>query len=157
MKLHEIRNKIRETLLVQLLPEEMRDRFVLVVLSTAEEDEMRSGKTLFKIGEPDADRGCAILEGMVKVTTADGEVKHLEAPEILGEVQLFTPQAKRTATVHTVLGGPILIFRWQELGRLARQVFSQEELSTLRERISDLADMREKDLLHKIRSAKDTA
>ena len=108
---------------------------------------MTAGNTLFTLGESDTDRGCAVLDGLVKVTTSDGTSRHLEGPEILGEVQLFTPLAKRTATVQVVVGGTMLAFEWHELGKLAQDRFTKVELAALRDAISHSANLREDNLL----------
>ncbi len=71
----------------------------------------------------------------------------MDAPDILGEVQLFTPQAERTATVEIVFGGPALTFCWRDLGAKAQAGFSPEELSQLREIIRHSAAIREPNVL----------
>ena len=142
-----IPGKVLKTLLVRLLPDPMQKRFVELVLSVAERGEMSAGDVLFKQGDTNTDQGCLILEGAVKVTRADGEVRYLEGPDILGEVQLFTPQAERTATIEVVFGGTMLTFRWHDLGVKAQAEFSEEELSQLREIIRHSATMRERNIL----------
>ena len=105
------------------------------------------GQVLFKIGETNTDQGLLFLEGALKITRADGEVRYLESPDIMGEVQLFTPQAERTATVEVVFGGPVLTFAWHDLGAAAQKEFDADELAKLRELIKHSASMREKDIL----------
>ena len=141
--------KIQETLLVKLLPEPMKDRFVEILLSVSKRDEIQSGDVLFEIGATNTDRGCLFMEGALKVTRGDGEVRYLESPDILGEVQLFKPQAARTATVEVVIGGPVLFFAWHDLGAAAQKEFDAEELASLREIIMHSASMRERDILEK--------
>lgn len=143
---------IRETPLVGFLPESMRAKFVEAVLDIAQSDESRSGDVLFTLGERNTDEGLFVLEGAVKVTRANGEVRYLEAPDVLGELQLFAPGAERTATVETVYGGTILRFSWHELGAHAKTVFNASELAELRRAIRDSADSREKHLLTSLES-----
>jgi hypothetical protein len=138
---------MRETPLVTFMPEEMRWRFVDAVLDVAQSDETRSGDVLFKLGDRNTDEGLFILEGAVKATRANGEARFLEAPDVLGEVQLFTPGAERTATVEVVYGGAVLRFSWRELGALAQSIFNAAELAELRRAIRESAHAREKDLL----------
>ncbi len=138
---------IHETPLVGFLPESMRQRFADAVLDIAQSDEARSGDVLFTLGERNTDEGLFVLEGAVKVTRSNGEVRYLEAPDVLGEVQLFAPGAERTATVETVYGGAVLRFSWRELGAQAKSIFNADELSELRRAIRDSADSREKNLL----------
>lgn len=125
----------------------MRDRFIDMLLSVSEEDGVVAGQILFTIGETNVDQGCLILEGAVKVTLADHVVKYMEAPDLLGEVQLFMPQAKRTATVEVVFGGPILRFKWHDLGSLAKHEFSGDELEEFRDIVKHSATLREKNML----------
>jgi hypothetical protein len=135
------------TPLMGALPEGMRKAFVDAVLEVAQSTEARSGDVLFRLGERNTDEGLFIIEGAVKVTRANGEVRYLEAPEVLGEVQLFAPSSERTATVETVYGGAVLRFSWKELGAEAKKIFSPAEMSALRDAIRDSADAREKNLL----------
>jgi len=142
-----IAKALAETPLVTALPHRMRDRFVELVLEVAQSTEVRSGDVLFKLGEKNTDEGLFILEGAVKVTRANGEVRYLEAPEVLGEVQLFAPSSERTATVETVYGGAILRFSWKELAAHSKKAFSAVEMGVLRDAIRDSADARERNLL----------
>ena len=138
---------LAETPLVNTLPHRMRDRFVELVLDVAQSTEARSGEVLFKLGEKNTDEGLFILEGAVKVTRSNGEVRFMEAPDVLGEVQLFAPSAERTATVETVYGGAILRFSWKELAAQSKKIFSPVEMNALRDAIRDSADARERNLL----------
>jgi len=142
-----IAKTLGETALVSALPPRMRDRFVDLVLDVAQSTDARSGDVLFKLGEKNTDEGLFILEGAVKVTRANGDVRYLEAPEVLGEVQLFAPSAERTATVETVYGGAILRFSWKELAAQSKKIFSPAEMGVLRDAIRDSADARERNLL----------
>ena len=142
-----ITKTLAETPLVSALPDRMRTRLVDLVLDIAQSAEARSGDVLFRLGEKNTDEGLFILEGAVKVTRANGEVRYLEAPEVLGEVQLFASSAERTATVETVYGGAILRFSWKELAAGAKKAFSPVEMGVLRDAIRDSADARERNLL----------
>lgn len=142
-----ITKALGDTPLVSALSDRMRSRFVDLVLDVAQSTEARSGDVLFKLGEKNTDEGLFILEGAVKVTRANGEVRYLEAPEVLGEVQLFAPSAERTATVETVYGGAVLRFSWKELAAQAKKAFNPAEMGVLRDAIRDSADARERNLL----------
>ena len=145
----QIRNRITQTLLVKLLPQPMQDRFIELLLSVSEQGQVTSGETLFKRGDTNTDQACLILEGMLKVTRGDGEIRYIEAPDILGEVQLFKPQAERTATVDVVIGGPTLTFKWHDLGGAAKKQFSDDEMAALRETIMHSASIRERNILQR--------
>lgn len=138
---------IRDTVLVCLLPEPMRRKFVDLILSVAKRTEIAPGQVLFTLGETDTDRGFLFLEGALKITRSDGTVRYQESPDILGEVQLFTPQARRSATVEVVYGGTALTFAWHELGAAAKEAFNADELAELRKAIQRSATMREQNML----------
>ncbi len=154
MEAKRIAKTLAETPLVTALPDRMRSRFVSLVLGIAQSTEARSGDVLFRLGEKNTDEGLFILEGAVKVTRANGEVRYLEAPEVLGEVQLFAPSAERTATVETVYGGAILRFSWKELAAASKKAFSPVEMGVLRDAIRDSADARERNLLINLMASK---
>lgn len=138
---------LSRTALVSALPHKMQGRFVDLILGIARDIDSHSGDVLFKLGEKNVDEGLFILEGAVKVTRANGDVRFLEAPEVLGEVQLFAPGGERTATVETVYGGAMLRFSWKELAAAAKKEFSPAEMGALRNAIRDSADAREQNLL----------
>lgn len=143
----DVLNKLHETPLVKLLPPEMRGPFVGQLLDRAAHETYAAGATVFRRGESETDMGVIFLEGMVRVTLADGQQRYLEAPEILGEVQLFTPNAHRSATVECVVGGPVLEFGWHDLGTAIRNTFTPEQLETLRDCIKHSAKTREQNML----------
>lgn len=147
MEAKRISKTLLQVPLVARLPETMRGRFVDLVLEVAQPDEVRAGEVLFRIGEKNMDEGVFFLEGAVKVTRASGQTLFFEAPDVLGEVQLFSPSAERTATVEMAYSGTLLRFSWKELGAAAKKVLNETELSTLREAIKDIAAAREKNLL----------
>ena len=150
MELAEIRERILNTPLAQKLTEDMRARFAMMLLSISQTEEVSREQTLFKQGEKNEGTGCLILEGMVRIITETEDSKTIEAPDILGEVQLFTPEGTRTATVEVVVGGKILTFQWSDLAALAKQYYSAEEMETFRQVISDSAWTREQYLKERL-------
>ena len=154
MELAEIRERIQATPLVKKLPDSMQQRFVMMILWLAQTREVSRADKIFEQGAKDTDEGCLILEGMVRIITEDSDNKTIEAPDILGEVQLFTPQGARTATVEVVVGGKILLFKWFEVAEQARKFYNDEEMATLKKIIHASAWTREKDLFEKIKAGK---
>ncbi|MCH7960053.1 MAG: cyclic nucleotide-binding domain-containing protein [Candidatus Hydrogenedentes bacterium] len=151
MELSEIRERIQNTPLVQRLPEGMHKRFVKLLLWLAQTEEVSREEELFTQGDKDTDRGVLLLEGMVRIITEETDKKTIEAPDILGEVQLFTPQGARTATVKVIVGGIILTFKWRELAEEAINVYTDDEMNTLKKVIAESAWTREKDLFDKVK------
>ena len=154
MELAEMRERILSTPLAKRLPGEMQKRFAMILLWISDTVDVSREDRLFEQGAKDTDSGTLILEGMVRIITDGHGKKTIEAPDILGEVQLFTPEGVRTATVDVVVGGKILSFRWKELGLIAREFFSDEEMESLKRVIMDSAWTREKNLSEKINAAK---
>ncbi len=154
MDLAEIREQIQNTPLVQHLPEGMRKRFVTMLLWLSQTEEVSREDKLFTQGDKNSDRGILILEGMVRIITEETDKKTIEAPDILGEVQLFTPQGARTATVKVIVGGIILAFQWRDLAREAIEIYTDDEMNTLKKVIAESAWTREKDLFEKVQHSK---
>ncbi len=151
MDLAAIRERILATPLVSRLPESMRQRFVMVLLWLSDTREVCREETLFEQGETDTDSGCLILEGMVRIKTESAANKTIDAPDILGEVQLFTPNRQRTATVEVVVGGCVLMFSWHELATTAKESFTDAEFADLKRIITESAWTREENLKQKIK------
>lgn len=143
MELELIRSRILETPLVQRLPESLQQRFVMMLLWLGHERKVSREEVLFKMGDKHADQGCVILEGMVRVNSERKKDKTIEAPDILGELQLFTPEKARTATVEVVVGGSVLHFAWSDLAKEARQFFNDKEFDDLKRSIAEVAWTRE--------------
>jgi len=156
MELQTIRQRILATPLVSKLPEAMRQRFVQMLLWLADTREVSREEHLFKLGDKHNDEGVLILEGMVRIITESSERKTIEAPDILGEVQLFTPEGARTATVEVVVGGQILTFQWKTLAAEAKRVYSEDEWQTLRKTITESAWRREAGLFDAVKGESPT-
>lgn len=154
MNLADMRTRILTTPLAKKLPDDMQKRFAMILLWVSDTAEVSREDRLFEQGAKDTDTGMLILEGMVRIITDGATKKTIEAPDILGEVQLFTPEGTRTATVDVVVGGVILTFRWKELGDLAREFFTDDEMETLRSLIMESAWTREKNLNERLNIGK---
>ena len=152
MELADIRERILKTPLIRQLPEAMKPRIAMILLWVSKTQEIQREDKIFKQGQRDTGTGCIILEGMVRIITEESDKKTVEAPDILGEVQLFTPDGVRTATVQVVVGGEILTFSWTDFGKAARQFFDEEEMETLKKAITECAWMRQKNLLERLRA-----
>lgn len=152
MDLATIRERVLATPLVSRLPDDMRQRFVMILLWLSDTREVSREEKLFEQGDSDSDDGCLILEGMVRVKTESASNKTIEAPDILGEVQLFTPNRQRTATVEVVVGGIVLTFSWHALAKTAREYFSDDEFTELKRVITESAWTREDNLRQQIKN-----
>jgi len=150
MELSAVRERILSTPLVKSLPEEMRQRFVMILLWISKTEDVSREHLIFKEGDKDTDEGCLILEGMVRIITEESDKKTIEAPDILGEVQLFTPKRTRTATVEVIVGGQILSFGWHDFGAAAQEFYNEDEMAALKKVISDSAWTREDNLFEKV-------
>ncbi|MFP6583718.1 MAG: hypothetical protein VCD00_14350 [Candidatus Hydrogenedentota bacterium] len=86
MELSMLRGRILDTPLVRSLPEEMRNKVVMLLLWISKTEEVTREQKLFVQGDVDIDRGCLILEGMVRIITEGNDKNMINAPDILGEV-----------------------------------------------------------------------
>jgi CRP-like cAMP-binding protein len=150
MELAEVRLHILNTPLAKSLPEDMQYKFVMLLLWISKTATVEPDQKLFIKGSTDTDKGCLILEGSVRIITEESDQKTIAAPDILGEVQLFTPKGERTATVQAIEGGVILTFGWRDFSSVARKLMSDEEMKTLKKTIADSAWTRENNLMEKI-------
>lgn len=151
MELGDIRSTILQTPLVKSLPEAMQPRFVMMLLWVSETKVTSRGDTLFLKGERETHHGCLILQGMVEIKKGEEKVgTFVEAPDILGEMQLFTPDGQRTATVEVAVGGQMLVFEWTQLGKAARESYNAEEMATLKNAIMKFAWKRDTSLFEKM-------
>lgn len=135
MELQTIRKRILGAPLVRSLPEPMQGTFAQILLSIGQTKDVARPEQIIEQGQKHEDEGVVLLEGMVRIVADNVGVKMIEAPDILGEVQLLTPGRKRTATVEVVVGGKILTFKWRELGPHAKKYYNAEEMQTLRSTI----------------------
>ncbi len=150
MELQTIRDRILKTPLLRKLPEPLRKRFVQTLLWLSETQEASRTQLLIEQGDKNKDLGIILVEGMVRIKNEAIDCKSIEAPDILGEVQLFTPDRARTATVEVVVGGKILTFSWKALAAECREKFDDAEMESLRKAIYDSAWTREKGLFDKL-------
>ena len=98
MELEQIREQILATELVKSLPDEMRQRFCMLLLWLSETREVSREERLFTLGEQNTDTGCLILEGMVRIITEEDDKKEASCPRdrvkmeayrrIMGELRL---------------------------------------------------------------------
>ena len=158
MELSEIRNRILETEWVSSLPIDMQKKFTMVLLWLAQTEEVSREQILFTQGDTGNFQGCLILEGMVRIITEESEKESERqtstAPDFMGEIQLFTPQGERTATVEVVVGGEILSFGWEEFSVVAREIMSADEMALLNKLLLESAMARKSNVMEKIRKEK---
>lgn len=146
MELQEIRKEILRVPVFKALPDAMHSRLLTGLLSTARTRPVTRGDFLFLQGERETDTGCLLLQGTVEVRREGETPVFVQAPDILGEMHLFTPQGQRTATVEVTVGGVVLEFEWREFGVISRNLFDKQELALLKKSIVDCAWRREPDL-----------
>lgn len=146
MELQEIRDEILRVPVFKALPEAMHERLLSGLLSIARTRPVTRGDFLFLQGERETDTGCLLLRGTAEVRKEGESPVFVQAPDILGEMRLFTPQGQRTATVEISVGGVVLEFQWREFGVQSRKLFDKAELTSLKKAIVDCAWRRGPDL-----------
>ena len=142
MRLIELRAQILLVPLVSTLPEALRDRIGMILMWVSEELVLGPGDRLFTEGESDTDVGCIVVEGLVQVKKEDAPVITVEAPSLLGEIQQFTADQVRTATVSFVDGGTVLKFNWHDFVLWAMRLLNKSEQLLLKEALARTASQR---------------
>ena len=79
------------------------------------------------------------MSGRVLVSRSAGVEEELEAPNLLGEIQQFTPDRHRTATVVALAPTTVLDFPWHAFAERVARLFTEEEQGILRSLIAQLA------------------
>ncbi len=146
MELQDIRTAILGTAVFTNLPEEMRPKILACMLEIASTRPVTRGDFLFLQGERETDTGCLLLAGTAEVRREGEKPVYVQAPDILGEMQLFSRQGQRTATVEITVGGTVLEFHWREFGRVCRHLFDENEMACLKKTIADYAWKRDPNL-----------
>jgi CRP-like cAMP-binding protein len=75
--------------------------------------EVAAGTTLFEEGDP-ADGVAAVLEGSIEVLKRGRTLATLGPGSLLGEIAVFVPSARRTATARAV--SPVRMITWRADG-----------------------------------------
>ncbi len=153
MELQDLRERILNTPVVQSMPEKIRTRFCMALLWVSESQEVTLGEHLFLKGDQESDAGCILLLGSVEIYRQDGtHPVTVQAPDILGEMHLFSPGGQRTATVEVSSRGSVLRFEWQTLAKTAAHFLSKEEMATVNEILKKCAWKRDPGLFPQVGS-----
>jgi len=139
MDLPDMRSQILAVPLIQSLPEGMRNRLGMILLWIAEPRELAAGETLFAEGAQDTNQGCLLISGKAEIEKEASRLTTVEAPVLLGELQQFTADEVRTATVRIVEAGLVLFFDWPTLADMAARVFSPTETGKLKDSLAEFA------------------
>jgi len=146
MKLHDLRSKILSIPLMKLIPDTMQERLGMIFLWVSEAEQMTEGEHLYEEGQHDENLGCLLLDGAVIIRKGDHEPITVEGPALLGEMQQFTPDQARTATVELATAGLVLKFEWHEFVALSMAYLTKAEQATLKEVITRSASKRFREL-----------
>ncbi len=149
MLLQDTRKEILATKLLKNLPETMQSRFVMALLGVSEMREVSREEHLILKGDEETDVGFLILQGSVEIKRDEAGGPFVNAPDVVGEMHLFTPKGRRTATVVVSIGGWVLEFEWKRLGAAARELYSDEELKLLKQSMVEYAWKRDPGLFDK--------
>lgn len=146
MELQEVRDRIMQVPLCKSLPAPMQGPLVAGLLGLASTRDARKGSFLYLQGARDPDTGCLLLRGSVEVRKENEPPIIVNAPDVLGEMQLFTPLGRRTATVEMASDGTVLEFSWHDFAQLARRLFDKQERDVLKRAVADCAWRRDPNL-----------
>jgi len=139
MHLSEIRAQIGKLPLLHELPEALRLPTAMLFLGVGHEMTATGGQVLLREGDPDDDTAFLLLEGAVSVTKEENPENTTEAPDLLGELVKFNPIHKRAATLRAMSDLKLLKFTWTAFFSAAESIFSEEQQTTLRDALADVA------------------
>ncbi len=122
-----LRTRILAAPFLDALPPKLRDRFAMIVLWISTVRSLEEGKELYIEGCRDDTGDCLLLDGSVEVIRTGFETEVVPGPSLLGEIQQFTQDKHRTATVRVLVPARALTFSWEELSELAHRVFIEED------------------------------
>jgi len=111
----------------QELREETRARVCSLLLSMVKPSVFVAGDILYMKGAEDPGTGALLVEGALAVGTGDGEELIVDAPELLGEMQMFDEYGQRTATVTATQASVVLEFVWNDFIALAISGLTQQQ------------------------------
>jgi len=136
MDLNEYRPQADAIPMFQDLPEQTRELVCRILLKIAERSALAKGDVLYEKGTEDTGTGAALVEGAVEVRTDDGEPLTVNAPDLLGEMQLFDEYGERTATVTAAEDSVVLEFFWEEFVGVALSLLTREQQIEVKDMLS---------------------
>ena len=113
----------------------LREDFAKLMMRVGERMEVPIGETWLHEGEKSPNDGYVLVHGTVSVEREGKLIRECGAPELLGEVMQFNPDAKRTASITAVQTCQLLHFSWETLWDDAEKSFSQKDFNALRDMI----------------------
>ncbi len=122
-----LRTRILAVPFLRALPPALRDRFAMIILWISIVRSIKEGDELYAEGGHDDTGGCMLLDGRAEVIRTGLETEIVPAPSLFGEIQQFTEDRRRTATVRLLESGRALTSSWEDLAEIARDVFTKEE------------------------------
>jgi len=120
------------------MPEDVRVEVAEALVGVSELVAPEKGKALFQEGAIGGARGYVLLTGAVVVNREGAEPVQVSAPAVLGEMQQFSLQQYRTATVTVSKSGYALAFDWADFYARARSTLGDEAQGMLLAQIERL-------------------
>lgn len=117
------------------LNESVRRELALIFAEISEVAEIPRGKLLFHEGEPGSDQGYILLEGEIEIEKSDAQGSSAFAPDLIGEMKLFNPTRRRTATVKAATDLKVCDFKWSRFIGALRERMDPESQTKVKEAI----------------------
>ncbi len=128
--------------MLQDLQEETRAIVTRILLKIAKRLQLASGDVLYTEGAEDTNVGALLVEGALTVQSGDSEPLTVDAPDLLGEMQMLDEYGQRKATVTAAEDSVVLEFGWDDFIGVARSVLTQEQQVEVRDMIATHAAAR---------------
>ncbi len=148
MTVDEYRNVVGNIPALRKLGERLRDRVSEILVEIATERTFEAGEILYEKDSADENSGAILLDGVLEVTRNSGDKIQVPAPDLMGEMQQFNDNAKRTATVCAKTQSLTLVFFWHNFVKALQDnpTISQDEQTAIKSAFTGIAAIRLKEL-----------
>lgn len=132
MTVTELRDCIKAVPFIRTLPGAIGERFGMILWWISSHRRVEPGELLYEEGDERPGGGCLMLEGRAEVNRKGEEPEEVVAPDLLGEIQQFRQDHRRTATVRVTQEAHVLEFSWSDAARLVTEYMTEDEQEILR-------------------------
>ncbi len=117
----------------------LRTRVAELLMPLLENASQREGAVIFKAGDPGSNEGYILFEGEVSIAKPGHEDFPSYAPQLLGEMALFNPDRKRTATVSVGPDAALATFDWGAFHHSLEMNLSPDDFNAVKAGLSNYA------------------
>jgi CRP-like cAMP-binding protein len=122
----------------------LRARLAEIISSIGEPRVLKKDEVLYAKGAEDENTGAVLVDGALTVSSDDGPLLTVTAPDLLGEMLQFDSYGQRTATVTAAGPATVLEFRWHDFIARVRDTpaITHEDQALLKRSLESYASKR---------------